>query len=111
MGDGVQAIRTDAWPHLTEADIIRALNGLPLTAIARTMAGMGACDVSVVDLAESGLPNGTPLGFGLLADEARIVIIFGMPQGFMRPARRFRIIASHRNGQVVDVLQIERVAK
>jgi hypothetical protein len=97
---------------LTEADIIHALNGLPTAAIARTMAGMGVRDISLFDVAESGLAHGTPLGPGLLAGEARIVIVFGgVPRGLMRPAKRWRIIVSYRDGHVVDVLQIERVTK
>jgi hypothetical protein len=107
----VDAIRIDALRDLTEADIIHALNGLSIAAVAHTLARMGARDISLFDVAESGLPHGTPLGPGLLAGEASMVIVFGLPQGFMRPAKRLRIVVSHRDGRVVDVLQIERVAK
>jgi hypothetical protein len=98
-------------PGLTEAAIIRALNGLPIAAIALKLAGMGVRDISLFDVAESGLPHGTPLGPGLLAGEAKIVIVCGVPQGFMRPAKRWRIVVSYRDERVVDVLQIERLAK
>jgi hypothetical protein len=96
---------------MTEADIIHALNGLPIAAIARTLARMDAHDISIVDIAESGLPKGMPLGPVLVAGEAHIVIIFGAPQGLMRSSKRWRIVVSHRDVRVVDVLQIERVAK
>ena len=108
---GVHATRIDTVPDLSNAEIIHLLNGLPLAEVARTLAGMGARDISLVDVAETGLPHGTPLGPGLVAGEARTVIVFGVPDGFMRPARRRRIVVSHRNGRVLDVLQIERLAK
>jgi hypothetical protein len=108
----VEAIRIDALPDLTEADIIYALSGLPTAAIAHSLAGMGARDISLFDVAESGLPKGTPLGQGILAGDACIVIVFGgVPREFLWPAKRWRIVVSYRDGRVVDVLQIERFAK
>jgi hypothetical protein len=109
---GFQTKRILALPDLTEADIIHALNGLPIAAVAHTLAGMGARDISLFDVAESGLAHGTPLGPGLLAGEAKIVIVFGgVPRGFLWPAKRWRIVVSHSNGRVMDVLQIGSFAK
>ena len=97
--------------ELTEVALRRSMKGLPITAIARTLTMMGAQDVSLSDMADAGLLQGTELGPGLQACDAQIVIIFAVPHGFARPAKRLRVFVSYHDGLVENVLLVERIGK